>query len=307
MSEWQQFCDAMEREVFDNLTRGEWLDLRLRDVTASSIGALFNLHPFVSPEQLVAEKRGLGGVMPTSSMRAGNILEGGFPAAVKLDEKPWDLIKATTYERLPQHRLGATPDFWIPPDGLLQAKTASREQFEAWHGVAPLAYSLQTLTELLVTGRRWGVLAVMIRGGSYPIHYFNVPRHEAAERRILDAVAAWWRAFDAGEFPAAVPSAEIAEMLDDGSHKDLSSDNYLSASLPEREAMKAEISIREKRIKEIDEALKAALGTASTAWVPGYNISFKSQHRRETVIPARDIRVLRVRAVAEEEGADVSQ
>jgi predicted phage-related endonuclease len=68
--------------------------------------------------------------------------------------------------------------------------------------------------------------------------------------------------------------------------------------------MKAEISIREKRIKEIDEALKAALGSASTAWVPGYNISFKSQHRRETVIPARDIRVLRVRANAEEEGSD---
>jgi hypothetical protein len=51
--------------------------------------------------------------------------------------------------------------------------------------------------------------------------------------------------------------------------------------------------------------LKAALGTASTAWVPGYKISFKSQHRRETVIPARDIRVLRVRAAAEEEEADV--
>jgi predicted phage-related endonuclease len=304
---WQQFCDAMEREVFDNLSRGEWLDLRLRDVTASSIGALFNIHPFVSPEQLVAEKRGLGGVMPTSSMRAGNILEGGFPAAVKLDEKPWDLIKATTYERLPQHRLGATPDFWIPPDGLLQAKTASREQFENWHGVAPLAYSLQTLTELLVTGRRWGVLAVMIRGGSYPIHYFNVPRHEAAERRILDAVAAWWKAFDAGTHPLPASSDNLAEVFEDGSHVDLSADNYLCAVLPEREKLKAEVSGAEKRLKEIDEALKAALGTASTAWVPGYNISFKSQHRRETVIPARDIRVLRVRANAEKEGADAEQ
>jgi predicted phage-related endonuclease len=93
-------------------------------------------------------------------------------------------------------------------------------------------------------------------------------------------------------------------MLDDGSHKDLSSDNYLSASLPEREAMKAEISIREKRIKEIDEALKAALGPASSGWVPGFNITFRSQHRKEVVIPAKDFRVLRVRAAAEEEGAD---
>jgi predicted phage-related endonuclease len=75
--------------------------------------------------------------------------------------------------------------------------------------------------------------------------------------------------------------------------------------LPEREKLKAEVSAAEKRVKEIDEALKAALGPASTGWVPGFNITFRSQHRRETVIPARDIRVLRVRAAAEEEGADV--
>jgi predicted phage-related endonuclease len=149
------------------------------------------------------------------------------------------------------------------------------------------------------------MLAVMVRSRSFPLHLFDVPRHPTAEQRILDAVAEFWRMWDAGEFPAAAPSAEIAEMLDDGSHKDLSSDNYLCTVLPEREAMKAEISIREKRIKEIDEALKAALGTASTAWVPGFNITFRSQHRKEVVIPAKDFRVLRVRANAEEEGADV--
>jgi predicted phage-related endonuclease len=230
-------------------------------------------------------------------MRAGNILEGGFPAAVKLDEKPWDLVKAATYERLPQHRLGATPDFLIndPPGGLLQAKTASREQFEAWHGVVPLAYSLQTLTELLVTGRRWGVLAVMIRGGSYPINYYDVPRHEAAERKILDAVAAWWKAFDAGEYPAAAPSDGLAEIFDDGSFVDLSGSNELPELLDERASLKATTTDAEKRLKEIDTFLKGLLGPASTAWLPGWSLSFKTQHRKETVLPASDFRVLRVR------------
>jgi predicted phage-related endonuclease len=294
----------MIREEWQITSIGEWLERRRHHITASRIGALFDEHQYLTREGLAAELRGESGEVPNASMRAGNILEGGFPAAVRLDGKPWALSKADTYHWLPEHRLGCTPDFWIGDDGLFQAKTASTEQWQKWHGHPPLMYLLQTLTELIVTGRTWGVLGVMIRAGGYPIHYYEVARHEAAERRILDAVAAWWAAFDAGEFPAAAPSAEIAEMLDDGSHKDLSSDNYLSASLPEREAMKAEISIREKRIKEIDEALKAALGSASTAWVPGYNISFKSQHRRETVIPARDIRVLRVRANAEEEGSD---
>jgi predicted phage-related endonuclease len=295
----------MIREEWQIASIGEWLERRRHHITASRIGALFDEHQYLTRDGLAAELRGESGEVPNAAMRAGNILEGGFPAAVRLDGKPWALSKADTYHWLPEHRLGATPDFWIGDDGLFQAKTASTEQWQKWHGHPPLMYLLQTLTEMIVTGRTWGVLGVMIRAGGYPIHYYDVPRHEAAERRILDAVAAWWAAFDAGEFPAAVPSAEIAEMLDDGSHKDLSSDNYLCAVLPEREKLKAEVSAAEKRVREIDEALKAALGPASSGWVPGFNITFRSQHRKEVVIPAKDFRVLRVRANAEEEGADV--
>jgi predicted phage-related endonuclease len=295
----------MIREEWQITSIGEWLERRRHHITATRVAVLFEEHQYLTREGLAAELRGESGEVPNASMRAGNILEGGFPAAVRLDGKPWELVKATTYHWLPEHRLGATPDFWIGDDGLFQAKTMSTQAWEKSHGAPPFMYVLQTLAELIVTGRTWGVLGIMIRAGGYPIHYYDIPRHEAAERRILDAVAAWWRAVDAGEFPAAVPSAEIAEMLDDGSHKDLSSDNYLCAVLPEREKLKAEVSAAEKRVKEIDEALKAALGPASTGWVPGYNITFRSQHRRETVIPERDIRVLRVRANAEEEGADV--
>jgi predicted phage-related endonuclease len=79
----------------------------------------------------------------------------------------------------------------------------------------------------------------------------------------------------------------------------------LTAALPERERLKAEVGIADKRIAEIDAALKAAMGAASTAWLPGYSISWRTQHRRETVIAARDIRVMRVRAVDEQEATDV--
>lgn len=296
------------REQWQITGIGEWLERRRHHITASRIAALFDAHPFLTRDGLAAELRGESGEVPNSSMRDGHILEAGFPYAVKADGKPWDLIKANTYHWLPEHRLGATPDFWIGDDGLLQAKTTSPQQWEKWHGHVPLAYTLQTLCEMLVTGRAWGVLAVMIRTSGHPIHYFDVPRHEAAERRILDAVAAWWRAFDVGEFPAAAPDVfDLAAMLDDGSHADLSANNYLVAALPERERLKAEISNMEKNVSVIDGELKAAMGTASTAWIPGYNISFKTQHRREVVIPAKDIRVLRVRAVSDEqEAADVT-
>ena len=148
------------REQWQITGIGEWLERRRHHITASRIAALFGLHPFLSLDGLVAELLGQSGEVPNSSMRDGHILEAGFPYAVNADGKPWDLVKANTYHWLPEHRLGATPDFWIGDDGLLQAKTASVQQWEKWRGTIPAAYTLQTLTEMIVTGRSWGVLAV---------------------------------------------------------------------------------------------------------------------------------------------------
>lgn len=283
---------------------GEWLQRRRNHITASRIGALFGLHPFLTLDGLIAELRGQSGEVPNSSMRDGNILEAGFPYAVKADGKPWDLVKANTYHWLPEHRLGATPDFLIGDDGLLQAKTTSVQQWEKWRGTVPVAYTLQTLCEMLVTGRAWGVLAVMIRTNGHPIHYFDVNRHPAAEARILDAVAEFWRMWDAGEHPQPQTAAGLAEMVSDGSHKDFSGDNEIVALLAERADLVPVRRDAEKRLDEIDGAIKARLGPASTAWCPGWSLTFKSQTRRETVLPERTFRVLRVRAVSEDDGEE---
>jgi predicted phage-related endonuclease len=293
----------MIREHREITTTGDWLRWRREHVTASRIAALFDAHPYLTRAGLQAELLGLSGEVPNSAMRAGNILEGGFPAAVRHDGKPWHLVKATSYHWLPEHRLGCTPDFWADDDGLLQAKTTSPQQWEAWHGHPPLAYTLQTLCELLVTGREWGVLAVMIRSGGYPVHYYDVPRHAAAEQRILDAVAQWWQAFDKGDLAAPVSPQDIEALVDDGTHADLSGDNELPALLDEREALKATHSDVEKHLKEIDATIKSHLGAARTAWLPGWNLTYATQHRKESVIPAKDIRVLRVKRSRDEADA----
>jgi predicted phage-related endonuclease len=293
----------MIREHREITTTGDWLRWRREHVTASRVAALFDAHPYLTRAGLQAELMGLAGEVPNSAMRAGNILEGGFPAAVRIDGKPWNLVKSTTYHWLPEHRLGCTPDFWANDDGLLQAKTASPQQWEAWHGHPPLAYTLQTLCELLVTGRQWGVLAVMIRSGGYPVHYYDVPRHPAAEERIIDAVAQWWQAFDQGALAAAVAPQDIEALVDDGTHLDLSGDNELPVLLAEREALKATHSDAERRLKEIDTAIKMAFGQARTAWLPGWAMTYATQHRKESVIPAKDIRVLRVKRSREEADA----
>jgi hypothetical protein len=41
------------------------------------------------------------------------------------------------------------------------------------------------------------------------------------------------------------------------------------------------------------------MGTASTAWLEGWAISWRAQHRKEYTVPAADIRVLRVKRTEE--------
>ena len=232
-------------------------------------------------------------------MRRGRILEPAVIAALAEEHPDWRMEKATSYHRLPDFRLGATPDYWLDDDGLIQCKTVSPAKWEEWRGRPPLAYTLQTLTEMLVTGRERGVLAVMVCSPSYPVHEFTVERHEEAEQRILGAVEAFWADFDIGQIPVQVAVANLAEMLDDGSYKDLSGDNELPYLLHERRALKEQIGVAEKRVGEIDHQIKTRIGKARTAFVPGWRITFATQTRKERVIPAADIRVLRIKEIAE--------
>jgi len=291
------------REQWTITSLAEWLDRRRLDITASRLPALFGLHPYLSLPQLADIMRGSTGtgtasVPDSPAMRRGRILEPAVAAALA-EERPElpPLVKATTYHRVPEWRLGCTPDYLCGDDGLVQCKTVSSHQWQAWHGKIPTGYVIQTLCEMMVTGRAWGLLAVLEVSPSYPLHVVEVPRHAAAERRILDAVADWWRSFDAGDLAGTAPSAQIEADLDDGSYRDLSGDNELPPLLDERAALKATTSGAEKRLKEIDYVIKNRMGTAARGWLPGWNISFATQHRREVLIPAKDIRTLRVRAV----------
>ncbi len=292
---------AMKREVREITSRGEWLDWRQKDLTASRISALFGAHPYMSMDELVANLSGRSIKGDTPAMRAGRLLEGIFPEALA-DERPeWKVVKATTYHRLPELRLGATPDFWIGDDGLLQAKTVNPVEWERWQGRPPLGYTLQTLCELMVTGRTWGALGVMVRSSALPLHIFDVPRHPGAEAKILAAVADFWRRADSGELQVTIAKDEIAALLDDGSHKDLSPDNYIRGALEERETLLATRGEAEKALKDIDYEIKNRMGLASTAWLPGWAISWRAQHRKEYTTPAADIRVLRIKRVEDDD------
>ncbi len=212
---------------------------------------------------------------------------------------------------MPAHRIGATPDYFIrstdPAEtglGILEIKTANPEQWDRWHANPPLAYKLQCLVQQMCTGADYGWIACMVMSASLPVYYTRVPRHRAAEERIKAAAAAWWAEFDSGRLAPAAEVLGLAEELDDGSSIDLSGDNTLPGILDEREMLRQSLTAEEARLKELDYQIKNRIGRARTGWLPGWVISYRTSHRKETVIPARDIRTLRIRRLAPEDALE---
>jgi len=275
-------------------SRGEWLRWRRGCMTASRIAALFDAHPYLSRDQLAAELRGES-MGDTPAMRAGRILEPGVAVAIAEEHPEWQVTKAATFHAVADIRFGCTPDFWLGDDGLIQAGTQSPEEWEAGHGKAPFYKILQTVAEMLVTGREHGKLAIMVRSRSLPLHIFDVPRHEHAEARILDAVAEWWRAWDAGKIAPPASAAGLEEAFDDGSHIDLSADNEMPGLLDFRERLKENATNIRADIDRIECAIKAKIGSARTAWLPGWRLSWPTIERAEYTVPAGHYRRLDIR------------
>jgi phage baseplate assembly protein gpV len=75
----------------------------------------------------------------------------------------------------------------------------------------------------------------------------------------------------------------------------------LRGALEERETLLTTRGEAEKALKDIDYEVKNRMGTAATAWLPGWQISWRAQRRKEYTVPAADIRVLRVKRTEDEQ------
>ena len=194
--------------------RAAWAARPGRDLSGSRIGAIFDCgHPFMTTAELVADLRGEGRRYTNAAMRDGRRLEPMIGDAVETRRPDWRVERVATYHWLPELRLGAIPDFWLDNDGVIEAKTVSPKQWAAWRRAPPLAYLLQLATEMLVTDRARGVLAIMSRFAPYQLHLFEIARCAAVERRILAAAADWWRHWDAGEIAPPASSEGLAELF----------------------------------------------------------------------------------------------
>jgi predicted phage-related endonuclease len=289
--------------------RAKWLEWRHEDVTASELGALFGVHPYMSALKLYLSKSGIE--FPTDDnnpvFRRGRILEPAVAAAVAEARPNWRIEKAGAYYRDPDRRIGATPDFLVANGGLgcLQTKTAAPVVYERdWDSgrVVPFWVQLQTLTECMLTNAAWGAVAVLrVDPFDLECSIIEIPRHPAAEAKILAAVQQFWDDVEHAREPPADygRDAELIRIIAPreigGKTIDLSADNELPEMLQQRELICQQIDAFETRKSEIETAVKFKLRDAERATgLIDWSVTWKTVHRTEYKVPAKDVRTLRI-------------
>lgn len=294
--------------VFPITDRATWLQLRSHDVTASEVGALFGCHKYLSHLALWANKSGRGKPQGDNlSMRGGRIFEAAIAAAVQEEYKDWNVQKAEHYYRLPDRRIGATPDYFrITGEGLnkkkevIECKFVQPRVFEAeWQKGPPLYYILQTLTQIYLCEAEGGWLAVMLDNRAKDLTMYRVDRNDAAWERICAAVERFWQDVAKEE----IPQADYARDLDalkainppvEGSIVDLTDSNRLPEILARREEIARQITDLKAEQEAIDAEIVDALDGASIGNAVGYRITHKMQQRKSYTVPAAEFSVLRV-------------
>jgi predicted phage-related endonuclease len=301
------------------VNRVQWLGLRAHDVTASDVPAVCGEGLYGSAAKVWAEKRGL--IPPaemTEAMKRGRWGEAAVFEALADEHTDWELRRAKVYLRDPSARLGATPDgvALVPGrDGvvIVQAKVIIESVFkrdwlvdgetdvQSGEATPPLAYQLQTLTEMMLSDATCGVLAVLVVGYTWTLRTFWIERHPDAEQMIRSKVAAFWANYlDAGVPPPIDPERDegLVRMLyprDDGTEIDLRGDNAMPGLVDARADIKARIKLDEDHLETVECDIKGKLGSHTYGRLAdGRVVSWKLQDRKGYEVKAISFRVLRV-------------
>jgi predicted phage-related endonuclease len=306
--------------IREKTTRQQWLAWRKHNINASEVAAIMGLDKYATPLSIYHEKKGdIDGPNDTNLMRRGRWLESAIMTAVEEERPSWKVEAQRDYYDHPQMRIGCTPDAFVTSPawegrGVLQAKVVAKPVFaKDWLDgddiVIPLRYQLQTLVEAKLCGATWAcVAALVVDAYSADLHIIETPIHEGAWQAILKTVAHFWQRFDAGNEPPLSPEydGDLVKRLyatEDGSVVDLSGDNELPGLLDEYCRLSETLSAMNQQIRPVEKdreavctQIKAKLGKAEKAFLPGWEVTWKTQTRK-----ASEFRVLRVKSTEQQD------
>ncbi len=196
-------------EIINPASEADWLQLRTKDVTSTEVSALFGCSPYLTKFELWHRKK--TGVIvefqATERTEWGLALQDAI-AVQAAKKQGWQIRRMTEYIRDTELRMGASFDFAIQPDGLLEIKNVDSLQYKNGWLVngddieAPPHIELQVQHQLAVSGRAYAYIGALIGGNSLKlIRREPIP---AVIAGIRQKVAEFWEIIDANEEPSPI-------------------------------------------------------------------------------------------------------
>lgn len=269
-----------------NLSREDWLQIRMRGIGSSDAAVAVGLSPYKSALSLWLEKTGRRESEDISDKPAvfwGTRLE-ALIAEVYAEQTGFTVRRVNYVLQHPEHyfmlanldRVVRTPE---GESGILEIKTAGFYSTEQWEESIPIAYQCQVLHQLAVTGHDWADIAVLIAGQDFRIYRIQSDPEKIST--LIEREQEFWQNVEDDIQPLPDGSEDAGQSLswlyqrDNGLMVDLSESmeaNALFSALLQERDKKALAEAEESRLKQ---QLQSLLGEASGASLASGAISWK--------------------------------
>ena len=180
----------------------DWLHLRTQDITSTDVAALFGISPYLTKFELWHRKK-RGEIVELSEnkrMKWGTALQDTIAAQIAKDHG-WTIRRMTEYIRDETIRAGASFDFAIGEDGLLEIKNVDGRIYrDNWieddngNIQAPPHIEIQVQHQLLVSGREYAYIGALVGGNDEKLIYRK--RDEMVIAVIRQAVKEFWESIN---------------------------------------------------------------------------------------------------------------
>lgn len=270
-----------KREILFPASEQDWLNERLRDVTSTGVAALFNLSPYQTEFEVWHRHAGGFTVAFESNERMtwGTRLQTAIGKGVCEDQGWANARPAPEYIRIPSLRMGASFDWFVGDDTILEIKNVDSLAFrDGWEtdGEAPPHIELQVQYQMLVSGRSAAYIAALV-GGNRIVLLKREPQPSVVAA-IKEKVGLFWASIDANK-PPAPDFKQDAEFISklygtaDGSTLDASQDASITG-LAERYKLWSETAkVADAEKQAVKAELLTKIGTASKVLGHEFTIS----------------------------------
>ncbi|WP_316867284.1 YqaJ viral recombinase family nuclease [Ralstonia mannitolilytica] len=272
-----------------DMSRGDWLEVRKQGIGGSDAAAAVGLNPYKSQLELWLEKTGRDADLPkpdpadtTEPVYWGTLLEPIVAAAYtqQTGNRVRKVNAVLQHPSVPFMLANLDREvIGVPGVQILECKTAGEFGARLWRDGVPEYVQLQVQHQLAVTGKHAADVAVLLCGQQLAVH--RIERDDDLIARLIELEARFWRYVETDTPPPADGSDSAATALqclyprDSGQTVDFSEDCNLSAAFADLVSVRAEIADRAKLEAQLKQRLQQAMGEATKAKFETGEVSWK--------------------------------